>query len=113
MSIVGVNHEAVRDFVVKCLQRAPFEGVEVPQSRCEDGYYHDIVGTGFVASIQWRDGSYSNVGRRTLRAGDEPTFELALLDAGGDFVKLTPYDDVLAYATLDEIIETILGVLNG
>ena len=71
---------------------------------------------GYVLSIGAGAGHYASwvVGDRYDREGTQhiPTsYEVAVLDPNGDFIKLTSCDDVAGWQSLD-IVQTILGKMG-
>ena len=55
---------------------------------------------GYTISVVTGEGLYGDINEDSF---EESTFELAVFDAAGDFVKLTLHDDVIGHQTRDEV----------
>ena len=55
---------------------------------------------GYAISVVTGEGLYGDIDEENF---DESTFEIAVFDEAGDFVKLTLHDDVIGHQTKDEV----------
>jgi len=55
---------------------------------------------GYTISVVTGEGLYGDINEDSF---EESTFELAVFDAAGDFVKLTLHDDVIGHQTSAEV----------
>lgn len=74
-------------------------------------------GMGGVQCIVYTDNGFtiSIVGGPSLYGDGVNTFEVACWKSDGDkeWVRLSPYDDVIGHRTKDEVLEIILNISSG
>ena len=74
-------------------------------------------GMGGVQCLIYTDNGYtiSIVGGPSLYGDGVNTFEVACWKSDGDkeWVKLSPYDDVIGHRSKDEVLEIILNISSG
>ena len=76
---------------------------------------HSTVNGGVQCKIKTDNGyTISIVGGPGLYGDGMSTFEVAVWEGdNGDWVRLSPYDDVLGHQTLDEVHQIIDDISNG
>ena len=64
---------------------------------------------GHTISVVSGDGLYGDIDDSDFY---NSTFEVAVFDTKGDFVRLTPHDDVIGHQTLDEVSQIMVKLQN-
>jgi hypothetical protein len=63
--------------------------------------------SGHAISVTTGDGMYGDLNEQSFK---DSTFEVAVFDPDGDFIKLTLHDDVIGHRSADEVSEIMVKI---